>query len=375
MVHIRSLRSLLFNVALAGAALGSMGAIASTTGCASPSEDDDGDAQESVDALTARPWNAAAEQEFSAWVAGIGTARASGRCRTLNACMNDGTINTLRAAGDPNLDLFADCADVPMHLRAYFALKTNRPFKYVSDIAGNGGDERYSAGNHPVAYRTASASAPLQRTLRTISDGVHSGFYRMAPEVQDNDTYTIKPSPTSIRPGTVYYDPNGHVLIVYRVDADGTIWTMDGHPDNSLTFGPLTEGKYAVGGRAQGGGFRNFRPERVVDGTIGYVPNSELPEWGDNQYGHGDTYVAWIRSQISTGPGPTPEQQLGLQLDQLCVDLGDRVRSSPRQAGSFLNRRRRCRRTSTAPKATGRRSPRRAVTPASARASAASTTS
>jgi hypothetical protein len=150
----------------------------------------------------------------------------------------------------------------------------------------------------------------------------------MAPEIEDVDTYPIDPSPTSLHPGSIFYDPNGHVLIVYKVEADGTVWMMDGHPDNSLTYGPLSEGKFAVGGKSQGGGFRNYRPQRIgADGKVEYIPNAELTDYGTTQYGHGDQYVAWIRSKISTGPGPTIEKQLKDQVDQLCVDVNQRVQS------------------------------------------------
>lgn len=37
----------------------------------------------------------------------------------------------------------------------------------------------------------------------------------------------------TVKPGTVYYDPNGHVLLVVKVENDGTIRMIDGHPDNS----------------------------------------------------------------------------------------------------------------------------------------------
>ena len=41
----------------------------------------------------------------------------------------------------------------------------------------------------------------------------------------------------SIRPGTVIYDPNGHVATIYRIESDGRIRYMDAHPDSSLTRG------------------------------------------------------------------------------------------------------------------------------------------
>jgi hypothetical protein len=308
-----------------------LGAGAGASGCAAPAGDDGAATQDGALGQMTRPWDASAEDDFSRWIAAIGEARAAGRCATLDACIDDPAINPLRSAADPDLELFADCADVPMELRAYFAVKTGRPFAYVSAIASDdpaATDTRYTPGNHPTGWSVAGGSSSMQSLLSRVSAVVHSGFYRTAPEIEGTDTYPIDPSPTSLRPGSVFYDPNGHVLVVYRVEPDGTVWMFDGHPDNSLTYGPLTQGKYAVGGRAQGGGFRNFRPLRVgATGRLEYAANAELADFGATQYGHGDQYVAWLRAKISTGPGPTPEKQMNELVDQLCVDLGARVAS------------------------------------------------
>lgn len=301
--------------------------------CAASGDAGDDEDDSAALAVGSAAWDAHAESEWGAFIARIGEARAAGKCTTLNACVDDPTVNPYRAPGDAKLDLFADCADVPMELRAYFAQKTHRTFKFVSAIASDhdmpgqppppNEDLRYTSGNHPINWSTASGKKTMQAYMTAVSASVHSGFFRMAPEVEDGDTYPIKPSRASLRPGTVYYDPNGHVLVVYRVDADGTIWTFDGHPDNSLTFGRFTEGAYALGGRPQGGGFRNFRPQRVADGFIESAKNAELADFGDDQYGHGSGYFDWVRVALGGTPSP-PEEKLGALLDQLCIDLGAR---------------------------------------------------
>jgi len=295
-------------------------------GCATEGTDAESTGEEAL-TLGTLPWDAAAERGFSEWVGRIGTARASGRCRTLNGCIDDAAINPLRAPADAALDLYADCADVPMQLRAYYAVKKNLAFRYASAIAGDGADLRYSKNNRPTAFGNVSSSSTTQRLMSRIAGVVHSGFYRLAPEIADGDTYPIDPTRASLRPGTVYYDPNGHVLVVYQVDEDGTVRTIDGHPDNSLTFGAMAEGQYAVGGRASGGGFRNFRPQRLVSGKVEALGNAELTDFGDTQYGHGDGYMAWIRGRVGNGVGPTPDRLMSDQLDQVCIALQDRVRA------------------------------------------------
>ena len=56
-----------------------------------------------------------------------------------------------------------------------------------------------------------------------------------AADVDDGDFYQTSVDRRGIRPGTMYYDPNGHVLVVYDIRPDGDILMFDGHPDNSLS--------------------------------------------------------------------------------------------------------------------------------------------
>lgn len=141
-----------------------------------------------------------------------------------------------------------------MEMHACFAVKTGRPFQYVSEIdSTGGGDPRYAKGNHPVAFRDAREFGSMQKMMSAISSDVHSGHFRMAGEVENGDTYPVDVTQSTVKPGTIFYDPNGHVLLVYKVDPSGTIHLIDGHPDNSLTFGIFSE-KYA--GRRQDAGRR-----------------------------------------------------------------------------------------------------------------------
>jgi hypothetical protein len=40
-----------------------------------------------------------------------------------------------------------------------------------------------------------------------------------------------------VQPGTVIYDPDGHVAVVYKVEPTGRVFFIDAHPDHSLSFG------------------------------------------------------------------------------------------------------------------------------------------
>jgi hypothetical protein len=270
------------------------------------------------------PWDDQAEADWSKWVGEIGDARAARKCLRLNDCINNASINRLKKPTDGNLNVFADCADVPMELRAYFAVKTGRPFQYVSGIGGS----QYSANNKPSSFADARQYSSVQSLLSAISSNVHSGHFRMKASVEGSDTYPVNVTRSTVKPGTVYYDPNGHVLVVYRVDPNGTIRLMDGHPDNSLTIQIFGE-KFAVGSAAQGGGFRRFRPY-TFDGTrFTRTPNDRLKDsangWGEQQYGRGQGYYEWVRSSLSNGTPLDPVNEMKELSNQLCVDLQDRA--------------------------------------------------
>ena len=319
------LRSFLALTFVAGCA-----APAFVAGCAGPATDDSNSSQDDL-SMGTKAWDATAEKEWSTFIAGLGNAREAGKCTTLGQCINDPTINPYKAPTDTDLDVFADCSKVGIALRGYFAIKTGRPFKYVSEVVGDRPaslapdkepDYRYTANNHPIAWSTAKSSPTMQALFNRIASLYHSGFYRMGPTVENDDTYPIDIRPGTVRPGTVYYDPNGHVLLVYKVDANGTVRFIDGHPDNSLSTQILST-SLAVGGVNQGGGFRNFRP--LDSHTLDYAPNGSLTDLGSSQYGHGAGYVDWVRSQLTGGVALPPEQQLTLLMDQLCTDIVGRV--------------------------------------------------
>jgi hypothetical protein len=315
--------------------------LAVTAGCAASNDDAANDLATGADAeltMGVQPWDDQAETEWAAWIGKIGEARESGRCTSVNACLNNANINPLKAASDPNLNVFADCADLPIELRGYFAMKTGRPFQYVSAIdSTSGGDPRYSKGNHPTAFRDAREFSSLQKMLSTISSDVHSGHFRMAGDVEGSDTYPVDVTKSTVKPGTIFYDPNGHVLLVYRVDPSGTVHMMDGHPDNSLTFGIFAE-KFAVGGSSQGGGFRRFRPIEFDGQRFHRVPNARLTTSAAGfsataQYGRGVGYYSWVRERLSNGAPLEPVTEFAELVDQLCFDIKDRALSVAHASG------------------------------------------
>jgi hypothetical protein len=302
-------------------------AIMFTPACGSQADDET--VEEDL-TIGTKAWDPAAERDFSAFIQKIGNDREAGLCTSLSECLNRNKIRGTGAAGDVggagDLNLFADCSKVGIGLRGYFAIKRGLVFKFMREINsptdGATTDPRYTNGNTPARWGNAGKAPNLQAFFNAFNNFYHSGFFRMGPDVETNDTYPVDVRPGSVRAGTSFYDPSGHVMIVYKVDANGTVHLMDGHPDNSFSVKVLTTTNATVGSKAQGGGFRNWRP---IDTRRNYIPNASLPDYGVNQYGRGADYVTWVRSQLSGGRVLPVEEEFDQLVGQVCSDIKGRV--------------------------------------------------
>jgi len=221
-------------------------------------------------------------------------------------------------------------------MRAYFAYKTKRPFSFVANKG-----HRYKAGNRPSEFKDFSQFEDFQSLLQATISATSSAAFRMDASLEGTDAYPIDVDSYSLIPGVVYYDPNGHVLVVYKVDhSNGVISMLDGHPDGTVsrkTFGPT----YAVGTARFGGGFKAWRQFdlRVVDQEKGSFvisrrTNLESDHFSDTaQYmgtyiveGYEMTYHEWVASRVSAQSIYIhPVEDLSRFLDALCSDMRDRV--------------------------------------------------
>jgi hypothetical protein len=128
--------------------------------------------------------------------------------------------------------------------------------------------------------------------LRDVGDVVHSGSVRVVANDDNTDFYTVPLTQQTLRPGTVYADPYGHVLMLVRrvPEKDGTpgvFLAVDAEPDGSITRKRFWRGNFLfVHDAALGSpGFKHFRPiMREKNGPLRRLTNAEIaknPQYGD----------------------------------------------------------------------------------------------
>jgi len=267
-------------------------------------------------------WSPADERGFGEFLAAIGDSN----CRTVDACLKH-MANPFRASDPPRITFRADCADLPYFLRFYYAWKRGLPFSYVSQVVprGRARDIRYSpSGNMVRARLDVTSGMDALQVLNHLRDYVSSATYRMDPELEGQDFYSPALTPQGIRPGTVIYDPNGHLAVVYRVERNGRIHYIDAHPDNTLTRGQY-DLRFVRSSPGMGAGFKNWRPQILTQartlggalfgGTVTLAANRDIADFALTQY-------------FGTGPRPASWRQGAFALQGQHVDYYDYVRAS-----------------------------------------------
>jgi hypothetical protein len=292
--------------------------------------------------VTSTEWTSEIEMEWRAWLGQMG--RSS--CRTVDECLRSKLSNSLRSEMDLLGLHYADCADLPYYLRAYFSFKKGLPFNYVSSVAPNPltrsqqfeadleirrinenvslspaekdsqiaaiqkkrGDLRYSRnGNHPTSRRQEpldSSQKTFFSIIERLRNTVSTATFRTNRVSQNQivpDFYSPVISPETIVPGTVLYKPTGHAAIVFEVDSEGNVKYMDAHPDNSLTRGVFNR-QYAFGRASQGGGFKNWRPFKMANehSRAQFLRDEQIPQFSLEQFfGHQQkTPLAWTGNEF-----------------------------------------------------------------------------
>jgi hypothetical protein len=308
-------------------------------------------------------WHETDEKRFSEFIQALGESK----CDNTDKCLKN-SANPYRNSDPVGIQFFSDCADFPYYLRAYFAWKNHLPFSFTSavDTKDNNGDIRYSPSGNFVTKRfdvvTKNNSYPIGlNILKQLNGTISSAMFRIPPEADSeklfSDTYSASLTRDSLKPGTIIYDPAGHVAIVYRIESDGRILFMDAHPDNSVTHGVY--GKKFVRSRpSMGAGFKNWRPLQLINytrdsygnligGRVISKLNSEISDFSLIQYygTHPDPNKKWnkgtfvlnnetldyydyVRAVLSVGRLVyDPLVEVMNMMSGLCQDIQDRVTS------------------------------------------------
>jgi hypothetical protein len=301
-------------------------------------------------------WSRETENLYSAWIEKLFDAPLDATLSwpALHEVLRDRSRNFLHnhmGLNEDSMKMFIrpDCADLPYFLRAYFAFKMGLPFGYAKCTRGGAGqppkcfswwniqnleppptspeedaapppsttssvapvrsplDFFRQAGAPPAKAPAPKAAAKKPRGpppkpaalapafgwyLRIIADAVHSGAGRTATATDASDFYPVPLNQDTLRPGTVYADPYGHLLVLVRRvpqtgDAAGVILAVDAQPDGTVARKRFWRGNFlfAQDPALGGPGFKRFRPVvRDKNGTLRRLNNADIakhPQYGD----------------------------------------------------------------------------------------------
>jgi hypothetical protein len=251
-------------------------------------------------------WGEATENLYSAWIEKLFDAPIEEQPSwpALHDVLRDRERNTLHnhlgmnedEGGPKGISIDPDCADLPYYLRAYFAWKIGLPFGFSACTRGGGGAAptcvRWHSNQQPPPSTRRGPAAAFGEFLRIrVADTVHSGAGRVSAENDKSDYYAVPLRTESIRPGAVYADPYGHILVVARRIAQtetsgGILLAIDGQPDGTVARRRYWRGNFLFAADPALGspGFKRFRPV-VKDGRVlRALSNEEIlkhPDYGD----------------------------------------------------------------------------------------------
>ncbi|HEY2899442.1 MAG TPA: hypothetical protein VGL59_02620 [Polyangia bacterium] len=244
-----------------------------------------------------RNWDRATENLYSAWIEMLFDAPPdqSVDYRPLHQVLREPAKNFLYGylglreddpANKNAVPATPDCADLPYYLRAYFSWKMGLPFG--SRDCDRGTDARpprcqgFLSNEQPAPGRDTLGS--VKAYLRRVMNRVQSGSARTALSDDETDYYPVKLDRASLRPGVIYADPYGHVMVIAKwIDQTdqhgGLLLAVDGQPDTSIGRKRFWEGTFLFTNdtKSAGPGFKAFRPVvRNAAGALETVPNAGL---------------------------------------------------------------------------------------------------
>jgi hypothetical protein len=170
-----------------------------------------------------------------------------------------------------------------------------------------------------------------------VGDTVHSGTGRILPESDGSELYPVALSRETLRPGTVFVDPGGHVLVVSQWVAGtreriGMLLAIDAHPDRTVSHKRFSRANFFFDAELRTGGFKAFRPVRYEHGRIRFASNAELvadpgyPDPSLEQYGFRSSHAFYRTIEKLLNPEPLdPVAAYRSHMEALVEALEERV--------------------------------------------------
>ncbi|HEY5090713.1 MAG TPA: hypothetical protein VIK30_12130 [Polyangia bacterium] len=250
-------------------------------------------------------WDRRYENLFSAWIDLLFDAPVAEALdfRPLHQALRDparnflGNYLGLREDDPKNRAAIAatpDCADLPYFLRGYFAWKLGLPFGFRD--CDRGTDTRpprctgfYNNEDPPTGHELLGA---IRSFMRQMANHVQSGSARTALDDDATDYYPVALERKALRPGTIYADPYGHVMMIVKwvdqtPERGGLLLAVDGQPDTSIGRKRFWEGTFLFTNdtKSAGPGFKAFRPvARGADGHLAALANHAIGGAGDSAH-------------------------------------------------------------------------------------------
>lgn len=234
---------------------------------------------------------------------------------------------------DEPLVMIPDCADLPYTLRAYFAWKLGLPFGYHDcprarpgkpprcEREGDNLMSRSGLGSRSLSERKGQKLHPDVRAFarfidREVRREVHSSSGRTHPAADTTDFYPVPLTREALRPGTLFTDPYGHLLVIadwipQGAGRYGVLVGADAQPDGTVGRRRFWRGSFLFhpDTSSGGAGFKAFRPW-VLDESSGQLvalENKELrgrvaPYSTDQYEGSTDDFYEAMDALINPRP-------------------------------------------------------------------------
>ena len=197
--------------------------------------------------------------------------------------------------------------------------------------------------------RRLGLAGSFGRYLPIVADAVHSGSARTRANDENTDYYPVPLDQETLRPGVVYADPYGHVLMLAKrvpqtEGAAGVFLAVDGQPDGTVARKRFWRGNflYAQNPALGSPGFKRFRPIVESNGSLRRLTNAEIaknPDYGDFSLDHSRLGVEEFYDRMDDVMSPDPLEPVSA-LKEAIASLEEQVKTrvtSVENGRKFLN--------------------------------------